>query len=395
MFADKKILVGVTGGIAAYKTCEIIRYLIKNNAQVKVVMTEAAKKFIGPLTFETITNHKVYCDLYEQGTIHIDLARWADCMVICPATANTINKVAYGIADNLLTTMIIAANVPVIFCPAMNKEMYLNQIFQESMAKLRQMNYVFVEPEKGELACKEFGWGRLAATDQIMNALKSVLLSSDELAGKKVLITAGRTEEPFDPVRILTNRASGKMGFALAEAAALRGAEVTLIAGPNDLSPFNGIKYHQVQTARQMAEAVFNEWQTSDILIMAAAVADFRPKYFSQNKIKKQTDSLNIELEKTIDILFQASQQKGNKILVGFALETDNGINNATQKVSEKNLDFIVLNNPLEEGAGFKTDTNRVTIIDRDGVVEQLPLLNKIKVAEKIIDKVIQRISKL
>ena len=391
MFGNKKILVGVTGGIAAYKTCEVIRYLIQNNAQVKVVMTDAAKQFISTLTFETLTGNTVHSKLFEHNTIHIDLARWADCIIICPATANTINKVATGIANNLLTTIISAANMPVIFCTAMNKEMYLNRIFQANTEKLRQLNYLFVEPEKGELACGEYGWGRLAEKKHIIDMLKKVLLSSSELKDKKVLVTAGRTEEPIDPVRMFTNYASGKMGFALAEVAALRGADVTLISGPNNLSYYNGVKYRQVQTAQQMTEAVFDEWKTIDILIMAAAVADFRPKTYNKNKIKKQAESLNIEFERTTDILYKAGQQKGARILIGFALETKDEIAAALEKLNKKNLDLIVLNNPLEEEAGFGGDNNRVTIINRNGEKLKLPLLSKLQVAEKIIDIVIQK----
>ena len=390
MFSNKNILVGVTGGIAAYKTCEVVRELIKNNANVKVTMTEAAKQFITPLTFETLTNNAVYCNQFESSTIHIDLARWADCILICPATANTINKVANGIADNLLTTLILAADVPIIFCSAMNKEMYLNPIFQANVEKLRQLNYFFVESGKGELACGEYGWGRLAEKKSITDTVRKVLLGSNELQGKKVVITASRTEEPLDPVRIFTNYASGKMGFALAEAAYLRGADVTLISGPNNLQILNGVNYRQVQTTQQMAESVFDEWQTTDILIMAAAVADFRPKYYSENKIKKTGKSLSIELERTTDILYEAGQKKEKKILIGFALETENEITHATQKLKEKNLDLIVLNNPLEKEAGFGGDSNRVSIIDSRGEITKLPLMSKFQVAQKIMDKIIQ-----
>jgi len=392
MFDDKKILVGLTGSIACYKTCDVIRDLIKMKAATKVVMTEAATQFITPLTLETLSNHSVSRDLFGNSTIHIDLAREADCILVCPATANTINKIANGIADNLLTALIMAATVPVIFCPAMNKEMYLNPIFQQSMKKLQALGYLFVEPEKGELACGEYGWGRLAEKLLIIDYVKKALLGTDELQGKKIVVSAGRTEESLDPVRFITNRSTGKMGFALAEFAALKGADVTLVSGPNDLHHYFTINYRPVQTAKQMADAVFEEIQTADILIMAAAVADFRPKMIFKNKIKKQTDLLNFELEKTTDILYEVGKNKGKRILVGFALETENGSENAIQKLRQKNLDLIVLNNPLEQGAGFGGNTNRVTIFNRHGDKFDLPLMSKFQVAEKIMDHIINAI---
>ena len=394
MFDHKNILLGVTGGIAAYKTCDIIREFIKQNASVKVVMTASAKKFITPLTFETLTNQHVSYDLFESTTVHIDLAREADCVVICPATANTINKVASGIADNLLTTLISAANIPVIFCPAMNKEMFLNPILQANIDKLRRLNYHFVSPAEGELACGEFGWGRLADKENIINYVKKVLLGSQELRGKKVIVTASRTEEPLDPVRIFTNYATGKMGFALAESAALRGADVILISGPTNLKAAAEVDFRPVQTAQQMADEVMNEFKNADILIMAAAVADFKPKMFSHNKIKKQIEPFTIELERTPDILYNAGQNKDNKILVGFALETENELVNATAKLNQKNLDIIVLNNPKEKGAAFGEDSNRVTIIEKNGETTQLPLMNKFLVAEKILDQIVKILHK-
>jgi phosphopantothenoylcysteine decarboxylase / phosphopantothenate---cysteine ligase len=387
MFSGKNILVGVTGGIAAYKTCEIVRELIKNDATVKVVMTDAAKQFVTPLTFETLTASPVRSDLFEKSTLHIELARWAHGIVVCPATANTINKIAIGIADNLLTTLILAANVPVVFCPAMNKEMHANPIYQANCFKLAGLGYHFIESGQGQLACGEEGWGRLADKQVILDSLRKILTGTNELNGKKIVVSAGRTEEPLDPVRILTNYSSGKMGFALAEAAVLMGADVTLIAGPNQLPVFTGIKYVPVKTTQQMAEAVFKEFDTADAVIMAAAVADFRPKNFSQSKIKKSSDTIVLELEKTTDILSELGKRKGNKKLVGFALETEQELENARLKLNTKNLDMIVLNNPLKEGAAIGGDTNRVTILSTDGESSELPIMNKIQVAFYILNR--------
>lgn len=392
MFSGKKILVGVTGGIAAYKTCEIIRDLVKEGAEVQVVMTQAAQKFIGPLTFETLSDREVLLELFPPGkkvsTRHIAVAEWADRVLVCPATANIIGKVASGIADDLLSTLLMVAKSKTIFCPAMNSEMYSNPIVQENIRKLEALGYKFVKPEWGELACGTEGWGRLATKERILNFLKVELLKTEELVSKRVLVTAGRTEEPIDPVRIITNRASGKMGFALAEAAALRGAQVTLISGPTVLQPLDGIKYTEVQTAEEMASAVAKEFPSSDIILMAAAVADYRPAVFSENKIKKGGDKINLELVKTQDILKELGKRKGDRILVGFSVETDKEIENSLRKLREKNLDLIVCNNPLKAGAAFATDTNIVTIIDKNGGVEELPRMSKSEVAKKILDKV-------
>jgi phosphopantothenoylcysteine decarboxylase/phosphopantothenate--cysteine ligase len=394
MFFEKKILIGVTGGIAAYKTCEIIRELKQNRAEVQVVMTKAAKEFIAPLTFATLSENPVLTEIfgedYSTTTIHIKTARWADIILICPATANTIGKIASGIADNLLTTLVIATITPVIICPAMNKEMYVNPFYDQNVAKLKKNGYHFVESEVGELACGEFGWGRLADKSHIINKLKKVLLSTNELAGKKILVTAGRTEELLDPVRFITNHSSGKMGFAIAEVAALKGAEVTLICGPNHLNPPDDLKYKLVQTSDQMAEAVMQESTKQDVIIMAAAVADFKPEVYQDQKIKKTDSALSLKLVKTKDILKEIGNNKGSKILVGFAVETDNELQNARQKLIEKNLDLIVLNNPLQQGAAFGGDTNIVTFIDVKGNTEKFPLMSKREVAVKILDKVIQ-----
>ena len=396
MFTGKHILLGVTGGIAAYKSCELIRALVKMNAGVRVVMSDAATKFVTPLTFETLTEHPVSIDPFENRTVHIDLARWADCILVCPATLNTIGKIANGIADNLLTTLISAATEPVIICPAMNVEMYRNPLFQTNVKKLADNQYHFVDPGQGELACGEHGWGRLAEVKDIIDALKSVLLGTQDLAGTRVTVTAGPTRESIDPVRMLTNHSSGKMGFALAEAAALRGADVTLISGPTELEPMNGIGIVSVESAQQMHDAVFDKWDITDVLIMAAAVSDYRPSQMSTHKLKKKDDEsgLDLKLERTPDILYEAGMQKGKRLLVGFALETENGVENARKKLAKKNLDYIVLNNALEEGAGFRSDSNRVTILSKEGAeAVELPSLSKQAVAEKIIDMIIGRLT--
>ena len=391
MFTDKNILVGITGGIASYKTCELVRSLAKAGAQVKVVMTEAAKQFVTPLTFETLSGNSVSWDQFKNSTIHIDLARDADCIVVCPATANTISKIANGIADNLLTTLISAATVPVILCPAMNKEMYRNAIFQENLQKLKKHGYHVVDPGQGELACGEHGWGRLAEEKDILFKVRSVFHGSNALKNMKVVVTAGPTEESLDPVRVFTNHSSGKMGYALAEAAAMHGAKVTLISGPVHLPTISEINLMHTKTAQEMRDAVIKEISDANILIMAAAVADFSPKQISKQKIKKSADSFHVELKKTPDILAEVSQMKNNTILIGFALETENEVSNALQKLEQKHLDFIVLNNPLESGSAFGSDQNQVMIIENEQKIEKLPLLSKQEVAERIILKAIER----
>jgi phosphopantothenoylcysteine decarboxylase/phosphopantothenate--cysteine ligase len=390
-FSGKNILIGVSGGIATYKVCEIIRDLKKQGAACRVVMTDAAQKFITPLTFSTLAETPVLCDMFTpvpaEFVVHIEAARWADVVILCPATANLIGKVANGIADNLLTTIILATEAPVIWCPAMNSKMFLNPIVQQNIEKLKKFQYHFVEPGRGVLACNEQGVGRLAEKETILQKLTQVLFGTRQLAGKKILITAGRTEETLDPVRFLTNRSSGKMGFALAEAAVLRGAETTLISGPNHLTPFPGVNLVRVQSAKEMATAVFAEWAAQDALIMAAAVTDFRPARISAHKIKKKDTELSIELERTEDILAQLGANKADKILVGFAVETENVLKNSQEKLKAKNLDFIISNNPLVPGAGFGTDTNVVSLFDRAGTEETLPIMSKKEVAERILDK--------
>ena len=391
--SGKNILLGITGGIAVYKSAQLVRELKKLSANVKVMMTESATKFVAPLTFETLSENPVTLDLFPEdggkSTAHIELARWSDLIVICPATANTIGKIANGIADNFVTTSVMATTEPVLLCPAMNKEMYNNPIHQQNQEKLNSFGYFFVEPGVGELACGEEGTGRLAEIPDIVERIKAFFPSNrTELQGKNVLVTAGPTEEPIDPVRFISNRSSGKMGFALAEQAADQGANVTLIAGPNQLVAPEGVSVVNVRTALEMRIAVADKILQNDVLLMAAAVSDHRPKIVAEQKIKKNDDWQIIELEKTDDILSFVAGLKAEKVYVGFSIETENELENTQTKLFSKNLDFIVLNNPNVKGAGFQVDTNIVTILDKNGSIEKLPMMSKRNVARKILDKV-------
>ncbi len=394
--AAKKIAVGVTGGIAAYKSCELIRELRKSGAEVRVAMTDSARKFVTDLTLATLSENSVLSNLFEGneklGTVHIDLARWCDVFVICPATANSIAKVAAGLADDVISTSILATQSKVIFCPAMNSVMWEKPIVQQNIAKLKDLGCDFVDPEWGKLATKAEGegWGRLATIESIVQKLESALLATSELGGKKVLVTAGPTREHIDPVRFITNHSSGKMGFSLAKAAKFKGAEVVLICGPNNLKKPQGIKYIEVETAEQMQKAVEADYGDADILLMSAAVSDYQAKEVSPEKIKKNSSKIAVQLKKSPDILQLLGKKKSNCVHIGFALETENGIANATKKLKTKNLDLIVLNNPLEPGAAFGGDTNIVSLINKNEQVETLPKLPKTRVAEIILNKAVE-----
>ncbi|MDZ7316725.1 MAG: bifunctional phosphopantothenoylcysteine decarboxylase/phosphopantothenate--cysteine ligase CoaBC [candidate division KSB1 bacterium] len=389
--SGKKLLVGVCGGIAAYKTAYLVRELVKHGARVRVVMTEAARQFIAPLTFETLCGEPVGLDLFPaQGgaaTVHIDWARWADAIVICPATANTIAKLANGLADNLLTSLALAATVPLIVCPAMNVEMYNNPLYRRNESRLREAGVRIVDPEAGELACGEVGAGRLAETEQILWAIQCALFGTQEFRGRRFLITAGPTREPIDPVRYLSNRSSGKMGFAIAEAAVLRGAEVTLISGPTFLKPRAALCHVPVTTAEEMAEEVEKRLPENDVLIMAAAPADFRCAEFSPQK-RPKSDLLQLTLVNTTDILRAAGERKGNRIHVGFSLETDNGLEKARRKLEEKNCDIMVLNPADDPEAGFEVDTNKITLIFADGREKKFEKMSKRRAADEILNAV-------
>jgi phosphopantothenoylcysteine decarboxylase / phosphopantothenate---cysteine ligase len=398
MIAGKKILVGICGGIAAYKICYLIRELIKQGCEVKIMMTPQATQFITPLTLSTLSGNEVYVNMFPESkdsntnysVNHIKLALWADIMVIAPATANTIAKAANGIADNLLTSIILASRSPVLFAPSMDLDMYDSDITRSNLNKIRGvLNYYVIEPESGPLASGLSGKGRLPEITQIIDEIDKILNYKRDLSGKKILITAGPTREPIDPVRFLSNKSSGKMGFALAKAAVNRGAEVTLIAGPvNLITPIN-VNRINVTTSDEMFEAVKQNSENKEIIIMSAAIADFKPEKVYPNKIKKNSDlNQNLELIKTIDILKYLGENKKKNMLVGFAVETDNELIYAKEKLKSKNLDMIVVNNPLHEGAGFDVDTNIVTIIKNDGKETHLEKLPKIEVANKILDEI-------
>lgn len=399
MLRGKHILVGVTGGIAAYKVCYLVRDLRKAGADVKVIMTEAAGKFVTPLTFSALSGHDVAGDLWtlnqstgsDIGTQHIALANWADVFVIAPASANTIAKMTYGLSDNLLTIVALASRCPIVLAPTMDADMYLNPVTQQNIDALQERGYVVVPPEEGELASGLKGPGRLPELQIIIDTLERVLsTSAQDLKGKRILVTAGPTHEAIDPVRFIGNRSSGKMGFALANAAALRGAHVVLVTGPVQLETPRNVTRVDVESAEQMYGAVTARARTSDAVLMAAAVADFRPQAPVNNKIKKEAGKkqVSLALTETQDILLALGRKKKRgTLLVGFALETQDELRNAQEKLKKKNLDLIVLNSLKDKGAGFGGDTNVVTIVDKKGKVEKLPLMLKFDVANEILNR--------
>ena len=396
MLTNKTIVLGITGGIAAYKAADIASKLTQAGARVEVVMTESALKFITPLTLRNITGRPVVTDMFELASEysveHIALAEVADVVLIAPTTANTIARLAAGIADNMLCTVVLATLAPVVIAPAMNDNMFRNATTQENLAKLKARGFTIVEPEYGRLASGKMGRGRLAETEKIIKAVAEVLAAKKDLAGKRIVVTAGGTQEPIDPVRHIGNRSSGRMGYALAEAARDRGAEVTLITAPASLPAPAGIEVIKVKTAAQMKEAVNKAVAQADALLMAAAVADYQPKKAARSKIKKESaGNLTIELTKTPDIL---AEVRGEFIKVGFAAESEDLLANARKKLRQKNLDLIVANDITAPDSGFDVDTNRVTLIDRKGKAEELPLMSKREVAEKILDKVAKLLSK-
>ena len=389
MLANKTIVLGITGGIAAYKAADIASKLTQAGARVEVVMTESATKFITPLTLRNITGRPVVTDMFElaseHSVEHIALSEAADAVVIAPATANTIAKLAAGIADNMLGCVVLATLAPVVIVPAMNDNMFQNPVTQDNLAKLKARGFTVVDPEYGRLASGKMGWGRLAEAETIIKAIEQVLGKREDLAGKRIVVTAGGTQEPIDPVRHIGNRSSGRMGYALAEAARDRGAEVKLITAPAPLPEPAGIEVVHVRTAAQMKAAVTKAVGMADALIMAAAVADYQPKDFVKAKIKKDSPSLTLELIRTPDIL---AEVKGKFIKVGFAAESEDLVANARRKLEQKGLDLIVANDITDADSGFDVDTNKVTLIDREGKVEELPLLTKREVAERVLDRV-------
>jgi phosphopantothenoylcysteine decarboxylase/phosphopantothenate--cysteine ligase len=388
---DRKILLGVTGGIAAYKALELTRLLAVEEAQIRVIMTQSAMEFVQPLSFQVLSGQPVCTHLFDLETEsrigHIQVATEAEVAVIAPATANIIGKLAHGIADDYLTTALLACTAPKIICPAMNVNMYENQIVQENLARLKSRGFDQVGPEAGDLACGVQGLGRLAPVDEILESIRR-LLTPQSLKGKRVLVTAGPTREMLDPVRHLTNPSSGKMGYALASAARRRGAEVTLVSGPSSLAPPHGVKQVQVTTAQEMHEAVMEQFGQMEAVVMAAAVSDYRPKKMAVKKIKKIKAKESLELEKTEDILLRLGELKQGQILVGFAAETEDLLENAKKKLRQKKVDFIVANDLTAADVGFGCDTNEVTILWPGGEVEKLPLKSKELIAMEIWDRV-------
>ena len=384
---NKSVLLGITGGVAAYKAVDLIRRLREEGSSVTVIMTEAAKNFITPLSLEVASQNKVYSDLFQDPLSHVTLPANADIMVIAPATANIIGKFAKGIADNLLSTSILSFNGRVVIAPAMNWRMYENPIFQENLKYLLSHGVIQVGPEKGSLACGEEGIGKMANISQIVESIKSALTIKD-LVNEKVVVTAGPTREYLDPVRFLSNRSSGKMGYAMAIAAFRRGAEVTLISGHSSLQQPKGIKFISVETADEMFNAVNKELPLSTVLIMSAAVFDFMPAEKSQEKIEKSGEIL-LKLIRTPDIISEVGKKRNRPFIIGFAAETGRRLERTRKKLKEKNMDMIVFNDVTEAGSGFDVDTNRVVIIDKENETE-LPLLSKESVAEAILDRFIE-----
>lgn len=396
MLKGKKIVLGVTGGIAVYKAVDLVSRLRKQGCEVRVVMTEHAQQFVTPLTFKEISGNAVATSMWsgnqEFNVEHISLANWADVFLVAPATANILAKMVYGIADDLLSTTLLAAQAPIIVCPAMNTGMYLNPATQENIQKLKQRDITVMPPADGYLACGTSGPGRLPEPQQILDFLKSFFaMREGDLCGLKVLVTAAGTREPIDPVRFVGNRSSGKMGYAVAKMAAERGAEVLLISGPSALDIPANVKGVKVETTQEMLDACLDVYADVDIVIKAAAVADYRPHDVADQKIKKKTDdALTIVMDKNPDILKTLGMKKTHQVLIGFAAETQNLLANAQEKVVKKNLDMIVANDVTAAGAGFNADTNIVKFLFADGAVRELEQMPKIDVANIILDEALR-----
>jgi phosphopantothenoylcysteine decarboxylase / phosphopantothenate---cysteine ligase len=388
----KKIILGVTGGIAAYKAAELARLFVRGGAEVQVVMTPAATEFITPLTFQTLTGRPAYVEMYTERTgdqkiRHIDLLDQADLIVIAPATANTIAKIAGGLADNLLTTLYLAATCPVVVVPSMNINMYAHRAVQNNLTRLGEHGCLIMDPDAGELACGVYGKGRMPEPEDIYKFARASLLTKD-FKGVKAIVTAGPTREPLDPVRYLSNPSTGLMGYAIAEALSERGGEVTLISGPTHLLPPAGVKTVAITTADEMYKAVTEGYKDVNLVIKAAAVSDFRPSESFKHKVKKEDAVQTLQLERNRDILQELGSQKKDCILIGFAAETEEAIQNAHQKLLKKNLDLIIVNDVSEPGAGFAVKTNRVSIIDHEGNIEKIPLMDKYKLSHEILNRI-------
>lgn len=392
MIKEKQIVLGISGGIAVYKVVELVRQFRKRHAKVDVIMTQNARQFVTPLTFQTISGNPVHTDLFHSFNpeiTHISLADKADLLIVAPATANIIAKIAHGLADDLLSTVVLATKAPLLIAPAMNANMWDNRMVQQNVAKLKELGCRIMNPTTGELACGYEGKGRLPDIDDILEETIAILTEKD-FQGERILITAGPTHEHIDPIRILTNRSSGKMGYALAKASHQRGAEVMLVSGPTNLKPIPHIHTIQVENSLEMSKAVLNHYKSCSIVIKAAAVADYRPKKSFKDKMKKTHKTLTLGLEKNPDILYQLGKDKAEKILVGFAAETQNLISQAKLKLDKKNLDLIVVNHALQKRGGFGSDSNEATLIDFEGKIDAFPLMRKEELAEKILDKIKQ-----
>ncbi len=392
---DKNIAVGITGGIAAYKACELVSRLKKMGANVKVAMTRNATEFVTPLTLQSLSGNPVVTGMFDRPAQweieHIALAKWAQVFVVVPTTANLIGKLAAGIADDFLSTTLLATRAPIYLAPAMNTQMYTHPVVQANMRKLREMGVRFIEPATGRLACGDVGPGKLAEIDAIVAALEEAFQRVRDYADCRILITAGPTREAIDPVRYLSNHSSGKMGYALAQAAVRRGGAVTLVSGPVALEPPAGLEeLVRVESADDMYQAVIQRYPDQDIVIMAAAVADYKPKILSGQKIKKTAEPLVIEFVKNIDILAELGKSKTHQKLIGFAAETENLEEYARTKLIRKNLDLIVANDLTQEGAGFGVDTNIVKLIDRSGKTEDVPLMSKADLGDLVLDRIKQ-----
>ena len=393
MLKDKTVVIGVSGGIAVYKTLDVISRLRKLGVNVNVIMTKSATEFVTPLSFQSLSQNYVVCDMFEDPKTwdveHVSLAKRADVFLIAPATANVIGKIANGIADDMLTTTVMATKAKVLIAPAMNTNMYENPILQRNINTLKELGYNFVEPESGRLACGDTGKGKLASPEIIVDEVVKLLSKEQDLKGKSIIVTAGPTVESIDPMRYITNRSTGKMGYSIAKEAIERGADVTLITGPTNLTPPQNLKkLVKIESAKDMYEAVLENLDENDVVIKSAAVADYKPKNNSNKKIKKSDDDLIIELDRNKDIAQEIGKIKNNKILVGFAAETNDLIQNASLKIKKKNLDFIVANDLTKEGAGFGVDTNIVKIIDKEGNITEYPKMKKEEVANIILNKI-------
>ena len=391
---QKKILLGISGGIAAYKAVEVLRQLSAEGAEVRVVMTDAARRFIQPLTFEALSHQKVHTDLFSyeggQNIRHIELAKWPDAILIAPATAHLLGRAANGLADDLLTNILLATGSRVFAVPAMETQMYANAAVQNNLELLHSRGYTLIGPARGELASGASGLGRMEEPEAIVDVLAEALSGIEDLAGKHIVVTAGRTEEDIDPVRFITNRSTGRMGFAVAERAASRGARVTLISGPTELATPCDVGRVDIRTVSELEAATRKAFALADVLVMTAAVLDFRPRDASPQKIKKDAHSLSLVLEPTHDFLVDLGREKGNRVVVGFAMETENGEENAKKKLVQKSLDLIVLNDLNAAGAGFAVDTNVVTFFDREGNRKAFDRASKLDVSDLILDWVVE-----